>query len=211
VTSETDGFLLQDGYLFQICKLCIPRTSLELPCLEIACWKSCWSFWLRKDQGCGEYITLASLKKDVAKLIGQCRTCQLAKQRKQNTGVYTPLHVPDRPWQDLSMNFVLGLSKTIRKHDSIFVVVNRFSKMAHFLSCTKTSDASKIAQIYFDGMAKLHCLPKTIVSDRVLKFISYFWKTLWHKMGTKVKLSTAFHLQTNGQTKMLNRSLGNLL
>ena len=97
------------------------------------------------------------------------------------------LPVPDRFWQDVSLNFVLGLSKTIRKHDFIFVVVNYFSKMAHFLPCSKTSDASKISQIYFDGVVKLHSLLKTIVTDRDVKFMSYFWKTIWHKMGIKLK------------------------
>jgi len=90
------------------------------------------------------------------------------------------------------MNFVLELSKTIRKHDSIFVVVDRFSKMTHFLPCNKTFDASKIAQIYFDGVVTLHGLPKIIVLDRDAKFMSYFWRILWHKMGTKLKFLLLF-------------------
>ena len=89
-------------------------------------------------------------------LISQCRTCQLAKQRKQNTVLYTPLPVLNCPWQDVSMDFVLGLPKTTRKHDSILVVVDRFSKMAHFLPCSKTSDASQVATIYFDEVVRLH-------------------------------------------------------
>ena len=98
------------------------------------------------------------------------------------------------------MDFVLKLSKTVRKHDFIFMVVDHFSKMTHFLPCNKTSDASKIAQIYFDGVVKLHSLLKTIVSDRDVKFMSYFWKTLWHKMGSKLKFFTAFHPQIDVQT-----------
>ena len=102
------------------------------------------------------------------------------------------------------MDFVLGLPHTFRKNDSILVVVDRFSKMAHFLSCSKTSDGSKIAKLYFDKIVKLYGLPKTILFDRDVHFMSYFWKTLWH-------FSMAFHPQIDGQTEVVNRSLGNLL
>ena len=123
-------------------------------------------------------IYLPNLKRDVVRLKRQYRTCHLAKQRKENTNLYMHLPVPNCPWQDVRMDFVLGLSKIIRKQDFIFVVMDHFSKMAHFLPCSKTSDASKIAQIYFDGVVKLYGLPKITVSDRDVKFMSYFWKTL---------------------------------
>ena len=153
----------------------------------------------------------SSLKKDVAKLVGQCRTCQLGKHRKQNTGLYTTLPVPTCPWQDVSMDFVFGLPHTAKKHYSIFVVVERFSKMTHFIPCTKTIDIFKVVKLYFDEIVKLYGLPQTIVSDRDVRFISYFWKTLWPMVGTKLKFSTSYHHQTDGQTEVVNRILGNLL
>jgi hypothetical protein len=208
-----EDYTIQDGYLFKANKLCIPRTSVrDFLVWELHAGGLVGHFGRDKTiEEVKRQFYWPGLKRDVAKIIGHCRQCQLAKHRKQNVGLYTPLPVPDRPWQDVSMDFVLGLPRTLKKHDSIFIVVDRFSKMAHFIPCSKTSDASKIAQLYFDEIVKLYGLPKTIVSDRDVKFMSYFWKTLWHLVGTKLKFSSAYHPQTDGQTEVVNRSLGNLL
>ena len=105
------------------------------------------------------------------------------------------------------MNFVLGLPRSKKGHDSIYIVADRFSKMAHFITCHKMDDASHVVDLFFKKFVRLHGIPRTIVSDRDVKFLSYFWKTLWSKLGTKLLFSTTSH----PQTEVVNRTLSTLL
>ena len=99
------------------------------------------------------------------------------------------------------MDFITGLPKKKRNNDSIMVVVDKLSKAAHFIPVQSTYKATHIAHIFMQNVFKLHGLPKTIISDRDVKFTSAFWKTLFADLGTQLNFSTTYHPQTNGQTE----------
>ncbi|GJX10700.1 RNA-directed DNA polymerase [Tanacetum coccineum] len=151
------------------------------------------------------------MERDVNRLLERYRTCHIAKTHSSNAGLYTPLSVPVALWEDVSFDFVLGLPRTQRAKDSVMLVVDRFLKMAHFVPCSKMFDASQVARLYFAEIVKLHGVPKTLTSDRDVEFVSHFGRTLWTCLGSKLQFSSSYHPQTDGQTEVVNRILGNLL
>ncbi|KAL4304273.1 hypothetical protein GQ457_10G012910 [Hibiscus cannabinus] len=158
-----------------------------------------------------EHLFWPKMRRDVERLCERCVTCKKAKSKVSPQGMYLLLPIPDFPWTDISMDFVLGLPRTKTGRDSIFVVVDRFSKMTHFIACHKTDDVVNVANLFFRDVVCLHGIPRSIVSERDVKFLSHFWRTLWSKLGTKLMFSTTCHPQTDGQTEVVNRVLSTLL
>nr|GEX61941.1 RNA-directed DNA polymerase [Tanacetum cinerariifolium] len=206
-------FFKLDGYLFKGVRLCIPLYSLrEDIILEGHAGKLAGHFGRGKTLALlHEQFYWPKIERDANKLFKRCRTCHIAKTHSSNAGLYTPLYVLVAPWEDVSLDFVLGLPRTQRAKDSVMVVVDRFSKMAHFIPCSKTFDASQVARLYFAEIVKLHGVPKTFTYDRDVKFVSHFWCTLWTRLGSRLQFSSFHHPQTDGQTEVVNQSLGNLL
>ena len=133
------------------------------------------------------------MRRDVESFVARCTTCQKAKSQLNPHGLYMPFPVPSVPWEDISTHFVLGLPQTKKGRDSIFFVVDRFSKMAHFIPYHKSDDVVNVGDLFFREIIRLHGVPNTIVSDHDTKFFSHFWRCLWAKLGTKLLFSTTYH------------------
>jgi hypothetical protein len=194
-------------------KLCIPASSVRLLLLQEAHRGGLMAHFgvYKTHEVLAAHFFWPRMRRDVERLVTRCTTCQKTKSCSGNHGLYMPLPVPSSPWLDISMDFVLRLATTKKGRDSIFMVVDRFSKMAHFIPCHKTDDASIVAELFFREIILLHCIPKTIVYDRDAKFLSHFWRSLWNKLETKLLFSTTCHPQTDGQTEVVNRTLSTML
>ena len=193
--SAFNKFYKHEGFLFKENKLCIPSCSLrELLIREAHSGGLMGHFGILKTLDVlSEHFYLPKMRRDVVRICGQCLECKKAKSKSLPHGLYTPFPIPHSPWTDISMDFILGLPRSRRGMDSIFVVVDKFSKMAHFIAYKKTDDAKHVADLFFKEIVRVHGIPKTIVSDKDVKFLSYFWKNLWGKLGTKLLFSTSSH------------------
>ena len=163
-----DKFFRHEGFLFWENKLCIPNCSIQdLLVRESHGGGLMGHFRVAKTLGVlQEHFYWPHMKRDVERICGRCITCRQGKSRVQPYDFYTPLPIPSKPWVDISMVFVLGLPKTKRGRDFIFVVVDRFLKMAYFIPCHKTDDASHVADMFFREVVRLNDMPRTIVSDK---------------------------------------------
>ncbi|GJP86067.1 hypothetical protein CLOP_g16130, partial [Closterium sp. NIES-67] len=149
---------------------------------------------------------------DVQKFVTSCDTCQRMKSSKQKkAGLLQPLPVPEQPWQVVSLDFITGLPPTSSGHDAILVVIDKFSKMGHFIPTHTTARTEETAQLFVRHIISQHGIPTTLISDRDPKFTSKFWKELMSLLGTKLAMSSAYHPQTDGQTERLNQIVEQLL
>jgi hypothetical protein len=152
------------------------------------------------------------MKGDVAKFVAKCLTCQQVKVEHQRpSGLLQPIEIPVWKWDEITMDFIVGLPRTAAGFDSIWVIVDRLTKSAHFIPVKTTYTAEKLAWIYHKEVVRLHGVPRSIISDRGTTFTSRFWKALHKALGTQLKFSSAFHPQTDGQTERVNQQLEDML
>ena len=152
------------------------------------------------------------MRKDIAEYVAKCDICRRIKAEHQRpAGLLKPLDIPVWKWDDISMDFIVGLPRTQKGHDAIWVIVDRLTKVAHFIPVKTTFTVSKLAELYIDNILKLHGAPRSIVSDRGPQFTTKFWQSLHKSIGTNLEYSSAYHPQTYGQTERVNQILEDLL
>jgi hypothetical protein len=146
------------------------------------------------------------MKRDVAEYIALCDVCNRVKAEHQKpAGLLQPLPILEWKWDNVGMDFITGLPRTKSGYDSIWVVVDRLTKVAHFIPVKATYTNARLAKIYMNRIVCLHGVPKSIVSDRGTQFTSHFWCQLHESLGTRLKFSTAFHPPTDGQIERVDQ------
>ncbi|KAL0543811.1 hypothetical protein IC582_018916 [Cucumis melo] len=213
---QADGFsIYSDGELLFERRLCVPSDSAVKTELLSEAHSSPFSMHpgsTKMYQDLKRVYWWRNMKREVAEFVSRCLVCQQVKAPRQKpAGLLQPLSIPEWKWENVFMDFITGLPRTLRGFTVIWVVVDRLTKSAHFVPGKSTYTASKWAQLYMSEIVILHGVPVSIVSDRDARFTSKFWKGLQTAMGTRLDFSTAFHPQTDGQTERLNQVLEDML
>jgi len=145
-----------------------------------------------------------NLKDCVEEYVKICLTCQQNRTlNKKQAGLLQPLPILKGSWESVAMDFMVSLPPS-RGFNAIMVVVDRFSKMAHFIPTKDEATAQEMGRLFFSHIFKHHGVLKEIILDQDPKFTSKFWRALWKRMGLKLKMSTSFRPQTDEQTERVN-------
>ena len=134
------------------------------------------------------------MKREIAEYVDVCVSCQRIKAEHQRpAGLLQPLQIPQWKWDEIGMDFIVGLPRTRTGYDSIWVVVDRLTKAAHFIPVKTTYNSAVLAELYMARIVCLHGIPKKIVSDRGTQFTSHFWQQLHEALGTHLNFSSTYH------------------
>ncbi|GKA00584.1 reverse transcriptase domain-containing protein, partial [Tanacetum coccineum] len=153
-----------------------------------------------------------NMKADIATYVSKCLTCAKVKAEHQRpSGLLVQPDIPEWKWEKITMDFITKLPKTAAGYDSIWVIVDRLTKSAHFLPMKEIDSTEKLMRLYMKEIVARHGIPVSIISDRDSHFTSRVWQSLHKALGTQLDLSTAYHPQTDGQSERTIQTLEDML
>ncbi|KAI3809549.1 hypothetical protein L1987_25526 [Smallanthus sonchifolius] len=159
-----------------------------------------------------EHYWWPNMKGEIAIYVGKCLTCSKVKAEHQKpSGLLQQPEIPQWKWEQISMDFITKLPRTSSGYDTIWVIVDRLTKSAHFLPIKETDKTEKLAKLYIKEIVARHGVPISIISDRDSRFVSRIWKSLQEAMGIRLDMSTAYHPQTDGQSERTIQTLEDML
>lgn len=207
-------YLVRHGVLYYHNRLVIPRNSRFIPELIREFHQSAsggHSGYYRTYRRLAANLYWPGMISAVQQFVRSCDICQRCKASSSAPGgLLQPLPIPNAIWEDISMDFIVGLPKS-KGYDAILVVVDRLSKYGHFILLKHPYTARSIAEIFVREVVRHHGIPKSIVSDRDPLFLSSFWREIFRSQGTQLNMSSAYHPETDGQTEVINRCLESYL
>ncbi|GJZ60326.1 putative reverse transcriptase domain-containing protein [Tanacetum coccineum] len=148
------------------------------------------------------------MKKDIAMYVSKCLTCLKVKAEHQRpSGLLQQPEIPEWKWEGIAMDFMTKLPRTSSGHDTIWVIVDRLTKFAHFLPMREDYKMDRLARLYLNEIVARHGVPISIISDRDSRFTSRFWQSMQEALGTRLDMSTTYHPQTDGQSERTIQTL----
>lgn len=212
--STKPGFAYRRGALFYEDRLVLAANSAWIPKLLLEFHSSpqgSHSGFYRTYRRVAANLFWFGMKKQVQQFVEACDVCQRQKYvAAAPGGLMQPLPVPSQIWEDVSMDFITGLPKS-KGYEAVMVVVDRLSKYEHFVPLKHPYSAKTLADVFVKEIIRLHGVPMSIASDRDPIFMSNFWQEIFKLQGTHLKMSTAYHPQTDGKTEVVNRFLETFL
>ena len=212
---ETEFIVNENGVLYFKDRVCVPDDDeLRKAILEEA-HSGCFAIHpgsTKMYQDLKMSFWWSGMKRDVSEFVTKCLVCQRVKAEHQvPSRLLQPIRIPEWKWDRITMDFVVGLPLTGRKHDSVWVVVDRLTKSAHFLPVRIDYSLDKLVELYIKEIVRVHGIPLSIISDQDPRFTLRFWGKLQEALGTRLNCSTAFHPQTDGQSERVIQILEDML
>ena len=204
----------EDGTLRHGKRLCVPSGDIrqEIMAEAHSSQYSIYSGGTKMYRDICQHFWWNGMKREISQFVSRCLVCQQVKdEHRRPAGLLQPLPIPEWKWEHITMDFVTGLPRSSAGRDAIWVIMDRLTKVAHFLPFRVSLSTAQLAEMYLRQIVRLYDVPVSITSDRDSRFTSHFWRSLQESLGTRLQFSSAYHPQIDGQSERTIQTLKDIL